>query len=178
MDTHSQALPDQALSPETKAVIRKETTGTAIANGVLAAFFVWLLVPNEGKAMTGAEGLDIDIVVSTFLTIWLMSLVMTSLIRRQIRMGLVSEAILDWSRHTILRHLSPKTGRRSFVVALIGTAILSPPLIAIVYSLGIDPWAFQLVLAAKIGYGIILGIIFGPVFALAALAKPPMAENK
>jgi hypothetical protein len=174
----TQAQSDTTLSSEHKAAIRKETIGTAIANGVLAAFFVWLLVPNTGKALTGAEGLDIDIVVTTFLTILLMSLVMTPLIRRQIRMGLVAEAQLDWSQDGLLRRLSPKTGARSWILAFIGTAILSPPLIAIIYGLGIDPWPFQLVLAAKIGYGIILGILFGPIIALAALNKPPAVEKK
>jgi hypothetical protein len=64
------------------------------------------------------------------------------------------------------------------MLGLIGTLILSPPLIAIVYVLGIDPWPFQLVLAAKIGYGIMLGVLFGPIIALAALIKPPMSINK
>ena len=166
------------ISTEHKAVIRREAIGSAIANGLFAALFVWLLVPKEGKAMTGDQGLDIDIAVTTFLTIWLMSLFMTPLIGRQIRLKQAPELNLVWSQHLILRYLPEKTGRRSAMLALIGTVLLSPPLIAIVYALGIDPWSFQLVLAAKIGYGIILGLAFGPVIALAALVRPPLAANQ
>ncbi len=169
--------PEPILSSKHKAVIQRETIGSAIANGLFAALFVWLLVPKEGKAMTGEQGLDIDIAVTTFLTIWLMSLVMTPLIGRQIRLDQAPQLNLAWSQHPILRYLPPKTGWRSAMLALIGAILLSPPLIAIVYGLGIDPWSFQLVLTAKIGYGIFLGLVFGPVITLAAMVRPPLVDQ-
>ena len=157
------------LTPNQKRFVGAQTIGTMVVNGLSAALFAWLLVHAEGESMWGKVGLMSDIWATTFLTGWLMSIIMSAVIRKYVRSGKVEVTPWDWSKHPILRFLPRSRGRRNLLIGFAAAIIFSPPLMALVCLLGIDPWSFTMVCIAKVIYGVFLGIVLGPIIAIAAI---------
>jgi hypothetical protein len=157
------------LTPKQKRFIGAQTIGTVVVNGLSSALFAWLLVHAKGESLWGKEGLMSDIWATTFLTGWLMSIIMSAVIIKYVRNGTVEVTHWDWSKHRILRFLPRARGRRNLLIGFAAAIIFSPPLMALVYLLGIDPWSFTMVFTAKVIYGMFLGIVLGPVIATAAI---------
>jgi len=159
----------QTLTPKQKRFVGVQTIGTVVVNALSSALFAWLLVHAEGESLWGKMGLMSDIWATTFLTAWLMSIIMSAVIRKYVRSGKVEVTPWDWSKHPFLRFLPRARGRRNLLIGFAAAFILSPPLMALVYLLGIDPWSFTMVFTAKIIYGMFLGIAVGPIIATAAI---------
>jgi hypothetical protein len=157
------------LSPEQKRFVRVQTIGTMVVNGLSAALFALLLVHGNGESLWGNMGLMSDIWATTFLTGWLMGIIMSAVIRRYVRSGKVEVTPWDWSKHAILRFLPRARGRRNLLIGFAAAIIFSPPLMALVYLLSIDPWSLSMVLIAKVIYGMLLGVVLGPIIATAAI---------
>ena len=115
---------------------------------------------HEGRSLT---------VLPLGLTGWLMSIIMSAVIRKYVRSGKVEVTPWDWSKHPILRFLPRARGRRNLLLGFAAAVIFSPPLMALVYLLGIDPWSFTMVFIAKVIYGMFLGVAVGPFIATAAI---------
>jgi hypothetical protein len=157
------------LTPKQKRFVGVQTIGTVVVNGLSGALFAWLLVHAEGESLWGQKGLMSDIWATTFLTGWLMSIIMSAVIRKYVQSGKVEVTPWDWSKHRILRFLPRARGRRNLLIGFAAAIIFSPPLMALVYLLGIDPWSFTMVLVSKVVYGMFLGIALGPIIATAAI---------
>jgi hypothetical protein len=157
------------LTPKQKRFVGAQTIGTVVVNGLSSALFVWLLVHAEGESLWGKMGLMSDIRATTFLTGWLMSIIMSAVIRKYVRSGKVEVTPWDWSKHPVLRFLPHARGRRNLTIGFAAAVIFSPPLMALVYLLGIDPWSFPMMLIAKVTYGMFLGVALGPIIATAAI---------
>jgi hypothetical protein len=157
------------LTPKQKRFVRVQTVGTVVVNALSAALFAWLLVHAKGESLWGKRGLMSDIWATTFLTGWLMSIIMSAVIRKYVRNGKVEVTPWDWSKHPILRFLPRARGRRNLLIGFAAAIIFSPPLMALVYLLGIDPWSFSMVFIAKVTYGVFLGIVLAPIIATAAI---------
>jgi len=166
------------LSPEQKRFVRVQTIGTIVVNGLSAALFAWLLVHAEGESLWGKMGLMSDIWATTFLTGWIMSIIMSAVIRKYVRNGKVEVTPWDWSKHPILRFLPRARGRRNLLIGLAAALVFSPPLMVLVYLLGIDPWSFTMVCTAKVMYGMFLGIALGPIIATAAIVGDEAAATR
>jgi hypothetical protein len=157
------------LTPIQKHFVRVQTIGAMVVNGLSAAVFAWLLVHAEGESLWGKMGLMSDIWATTFLTGWIMSIIMSAVIRKYVRSGKVEVTPWDWSKHPILRFLPRATGRRNLLIGFAAAVIFSPPLMVLVYLLGIDPWSFTMMFIVKVTYGIFLGVALGPIIATAAI---------
>jgi hypothetical protein len=155
------------LTPKQKRFVGVQTIGAAIVNGLSAALIAWLLVHAKGESLWGLRGLMVDIWGTTFLTGWFMSIIMSAVIRKQVRSEKVEVTPWDWSKHPILRFLPHARGRRNLLIGFAAVIVFSPPLMALAYLLGIDPWSFTMVLVSKVVYGMFLGIVLGPIIATA-----------
>jgi len=157
------------LTPEQKRFVGAQAIGAAVVNGLTAVPFAWLLVHAQGEPMWGMQSLMSDIWATTFLTGWIMAMIMSAVIGKYVRSGKVEVTPWDWSKHPILRFLPHERGRRNLLIGFAAAILFSPPLMALVYLLGIDPWSFTMVLTAKVIYGVFLGIVLGPIIATAAI---------
>ena len=77
------------LTPEQKRFVGFQTIGTVVVNALSAALFARLLVHADGEALWGKMGLMSDIWATTFLTGWLMAIIMSAVIRKYVRSGKV-----------------------------------------------------------------------------------------
>src|SRR3984957_15042940 len=157
------------LTSKQKRFVGVQTIGAIVVNGLSAALFAWLLVHAEGESLWGKMGLMSDIWATTFLTGWIMAMIMSAVIRKYVRSGKVEVTPWDWSKHPTLRFLPHERGRRNLLIGFAAAIIFGPPLMALVYLLGIDPWSFTMVLIAKVIYGMFLGIVLGPIIATPAI---------
>ena len=157
------------LTPKQKRFVGVQTIGTVVVNGLSAALFAWLLVHADGESLWGQKGLMSDIWATTFLTGWLMSIIMSAVIGTYVRSGTVEVTPWDWSEHPILRFLPRTSGRRNLLIGFAAALIFSPPLMVLAYLLGIDPWSFTMVFIAKVIYAMFLGIVLGPLIATVAI---------
>ena len=157
------------LTPKQKRFVGIQTIGAVVVNGLTGALFAWLLIHADGESLWGKEGLMSDIWATTFLTGWIMSIIMSAVIREQVRSGKVEVTPWDWSKHPILRFLPRARGRRNLLIGFATAIVFSPPLMGLVYLLGIDPWSFTMLFIAKVIYAMFLGIVLGPIIATAAI---------
>ena len=157
------------LTPNQKRFVRAQVIGAAVVNALTAVPFAWLLVHKQGEPLWGVQSLMSDIWATTFLTGWIMAMIMSAVIGKYVRSGKVEVTPWDWSKHPILRFLPRERGRRNLLIGFAAAIIFSPPLMALVYLVGIDPWSFTMVLIAKVIYGMFLGIVLGPIIATAAI---------
>ncbi|MFW6093245.1 MAG: hypothetical protein ACODAC_04670 [Pseudomonadota bacterium] len=143
-------------------------------NFVLNAAIVWYLFRAlEQVPMTGgSQNILGDVVGTFFLLPLILGLIVTGLVRRQVRSGKL--AALQWDRtsHPLYRRLPASSFPRALILAIVCTILLGLPLFGLAAALGVTSVPYWDFVVAKGTYSGALAAAVGPVVAYAALGDP------
>lgn len=144
-------------------------------NFVLNAAFAWYLFRAMAQVpMTGGSQNVLGDVIGTFFLLPLaVCLIVTPLVRRQVRSGKL--AALNWDRttHPLYRRLPASSFMRGLVLAVACTLALGLPLFGLMVAFGVNSMAYWNFVVVKGAYAGVLAAMVSPVIALAALGDQP-----
>lgn len=138
-----------------------------VVNGAIAwyLFRAMAQVPMTG----GSQNILGDVVGTFFLLPLIVCLIVTPLVRRQVRSGKL--AALNWDRatHWLYRHMPASSFMRGLVLGVACTIVLGLPLFGLMAAFGITSMAYWDFVITKGVYAGVLAAIISPVIAFAAL---------
>ena len=156
-----------------KRFVIAETIGAAIVNALAAMFAAWLEHRHAGPMpVYGSNGLLTDVTITTFLTGFLITVILTPITRYRVRSGRAPrlnrhELPAAWRllpRRTFLAGLLLGIACAAVVLGIARTAML------LVQAREFSPLA---VIVIKAALGGLLGLVFAPVIVLRALSESP-----
>ena len=152
-----------SLTHERAYVIRQTMVGVAI-NSSLSFVFAWLVAGARASIpLWGARGMAIDFIPQTIMMMFAMTLAVTLLTRRRIRMG----ELLPIDHAPRLPH---NALLRALLVNVLTAAICCPATVAALHIADVRDLPVRSFIAMKVVYGAVVTFIVAPRIVRAALA--------
>lgn len=148
----------------TQRVLAIEAAISVIPNALFSALFVWLLF-RDAKAIPlwGTKGVAFDLVPTTFMLTLVTTIGLTLVIRARRRKGALHVADLGFPP------LPRNVGARAVVLALSLSVLIVPVTVLALHLLWASNWSYAEMLAFKVAYGVMVGLVATPLVVLAAL---------
>ncbi len=159
------------LTDAERQFVRNETIVSIVLNALVSAVFVWLLFRGKSEVgLWGMDGLAFDLLPTTFMITFMMTLGLSLVIRRRVGRG--SAPRLGWVRaeHPWLRFLPAWLLPRALLLAAGMMVLFVPATVGLLIAAGWHPMAIGHVYLFKVIYGALMGLVATPVILLAALA--------
>ncbi len=133
-------------------------------NAIVGGGFVFLMFGGLTKiGLWGMQGLAFDLLPTTFMISLMMTIGLTLLTRARVRKGAIGPLAYK-------RRLPGNVILRGLMLAIVMTLVLAPisvGLLALIWPTTGD-WPFLIVLAFKIAYSVLIGVLLTPVILRAA----------
>jgi hypothetical protein len=165
------------LSPDHRRfLLVEQVVGGGVVNLAIAALLSWLLLRHaERVPVTGSQGVVVDTIASAFMIPFATCLIVTRIVRRQVRRGRI--AVLDGG---VLCAFMPRSILwRAILMAFVCAAAISPIIVAACTSLGANSVSVQHFLLFKLGFAGAEGALITPLIAFVAISRQdyPLSEG-
>lgn len=151
------------MSPVHARYIRIETIVAMVLNAVVGALFVWLMFGGRSMiGLWGQDGLAFDLLPTVFMITLMTCIALTLITRARMRKG----AVPPMTGPSRSPHLLPL---RAVLFALTAVVVIVPASVLLLWAVWTGPWSFGAVMAFKIAFSVLLGLIVTPPILRAAL---------
>jgi hypothetical protein len=164
----------RVTSAQRRFLLVEQPIAGVVLNLAINAAIAWLLFRHRDRVpLWGPESIAGDTIGTTFLLPLITCLVLTPIVRRQVRRGAV--APLAWTRetHPWLRWLPRNTLGRGAALGAVSLVAVAPATLLVLAGLGVTDWSVPRVVAFKAGFAALEGAFVNPVLALWAIAEVP-----
>jgi predicted ABC-type exoprotein transport system permease subunit len=126
------------------AYIRKETIASIIINVVINMLIIWFLKKDGGPIFTdGEQGYEVDIILTTFLLFFILSLIVIPIQRSRRKSGDVPK--FRWDRslqsHRVIERFPRSVWLSSFIFGITALVIFAPITLLVLTGLGIGEFS-------------------------------------
>jgi hypothetical protein len=164
-----------SIQPEHRRAIRIETAISTAINSLVPAAIIWFVQLPPPDSLVGVNGIVGPMTKASGLATFLMTLVLTTIVRMRVRKGGLPKLIWPRAERGVLRWLPDSLLLRAIVMGLLAVVLTVPAGLAIVALVGVIPLDRVGFLIFNLLFGAAVGIVMTRFVMLPALADPGRA---
>lgn len=151
------------MSPVHARYIRTETIVAMVLNAIVGAVFVWLMFGGQSAiGLWGQDGLAFDLLPTVFMITLMTTIALTLITRARMRKG----AVPPMTGASRLPRLLPL---RAVLLAVAAVVAIVPVSVFLLWAIWSGPWSYGAVMAFKVAFSVLLGLLVTPPILRAAL---------
>lgn len=162
---------ENTAGPDLRKFLAVELAMSALCNGAINVGMAHLAFGGRSAVpLFGADGVAFDLVLTTFLTGLMMTLLLTPVLRRRVQRG-SAPSLPRASVPGLLASLPRNTLLRGAAIGTIGLFAVVPAMVVGLFLLDVHAFTFSSVVIFKAGFGAMVGVAMTPAVIYPAIAR-------